>query len=50
MASDIKRYYHTVKLTRMIEWTKKNVDKRWFGVENAINGVHLGKIIWVPQK
>lgn len=45
---DFNKYYKAVVLTRVIEWSKGVLDKRWVNIEHSLSSIDLGHIIWNP--
>lgn len=46
---DFYKHYKAV-LTRVIEWSKGVLDRRWVNLEHSLSGKDLSHIIWNPPK
>ena len=37
-------------MARVVDWVKKNKEKRWVKLESSMNKSILGKAIWIPAQ
>lgn len=47
---DFYKYYKAVVLTRVIEWSKGGLERRWVNIEHSMSSKDLSHIIWNPPK
>lgn len=47
---DLSKYYKSVMLSRVMEWSKSTSEKRWVNIEHSLSSTHLGHTIWNPPK
>lgn len=47
---DFNRYYIAVVLARVMDWSKKESEKRWVNIEHNLSNTNLGHVLWNPPK